>query len=104
MAGGLEVYNADGTIALGLTTKTSRVLGSVEAAGGQQNSTGSRTDPRFASGTPFFVVSPMAQAALPMVLDVTITGTTITWKYSIVGGRFPPGATFIQCNILYGVY
>ena len=104
MAGGLEVYNADGTIALGLTTKTSRVLGLVENAGGSQGSTGSRTDPRFASGTPFFVISPTASASIAFIPEVSISGTTISWKYSVVGGKYPPGATFLPCNILYGVY
>jgi len=104
MAGGLEVYNADGTIALGLTTKTSRVLGLVENAGGSQGSTGSRTDQRFATGTPFFVVSPTATAGIAFILEVTISGVTLSWKYSVVGGRYPPGATFLPCNILYGVY
>lgn len=100
---GLEVYNSDGSIALGLTTRTSRVLGLIENVGGGSGVNGGISDVRFSTGTPFFIVSPINTGSIPILLDVDITGNNLTYRYKSAMGAYPPGANFLMCNILYGV-
>lgn len=105
MAGvGFEVFNADGTLALGLTTRTSRVLGVVENVGGYQGAAGTIIDARFSTGTPFCIVMPSTSAVIPVLIEAEVKGNTLTWLYRVEGGKYPPGAGFLVCNILYGVY
>lgn len=104
MPAGLEIYDENNKLVLGLTGRTCRQLGMLANVGGSAGANGVVTSDGFATGTPFAIVVPIGTGDIPAIPDVTFTGTTMRWRYRTEGNQFPPGTSFLMCNILYGVY
>ena len=93
MASGLEVYNPDSSILVGLSTYYGRVLGHINIVlpygWANRFQTRSLSDPGFALGTPFSFFTP-AKASIGaggnssycyLCPRVTFQGTTLYWAY-----------------------
>lgn len=92
MPQGLEVYDANGVLVIGITDRLQRVLGSVYTGTGA----GSLTVPGFASGVPFYFVRRDGNLDSINTLqpkNVTVQGNTLSWS-----------ADGQALTILYGVY
>lgn len=92
MATGLQVFNADGSLAMNTSDRIAKVLGSVSVG-----ANGSLYVPLLTGNTPFFFVyanqaPSTVTGGLP---NVSFSGGTISWNYP--GGALP-------CTIIYGVY
>lgn len=104
MPAGLEIYDENNKLVLGLTDRTCRQLGVLMNVGGSQSASGVVTSDGFATGTPFAIMIPTSTGTIPALPDITFTGTTMRWRYRTEGNAYPPGANFLTCNIIYGIY
>lgn len=92
MAAGLQVFKADGTLAMDTNNRIAKVLGSIAVS-----ANGSVYVPLLAGNTPFFFVyANQAQSAVTGGLpNVSASSGTISWNYP---------ATALACTIIYGMY
>lgn len=100
MAQGLQVWDSDGKLQLDSSSKTSKMIGKLEAY--TANKTYTFTDARFSTGKPFYIIAPVSSPYSSSHITVTITGNTATIKTSPV----PNGATFSswQFIVYMGIY
>lgn len=92
MAAGLQVWDANGSLIVDLSTRLGRILGVTTFS----SSTGSITDADFASGTPFFIASPTSVSSPSFGPKLTISGTTLSWDFE--------GRVASAHRLVYGVY
>ena len=100
MAQGLQVWDSNGNIQLDSSSKTSKMLGKLEAF--IPNKTYTFTDSRLSTGKPFYIIAPVSSPYVSTYIRVTITGNTATINTSPI----PRGATFSSWNFVVhiGVY
>lgn len=92
MADGLKVWNPNGVLVADITSRLPRIIGEISAgaAGGSIN------DARLSGGTPFPIVLAPTETGTRALINVSISGTTVSWS-------FPNGGAS-NYTILYGYY
>jgi hypothetical protein len=83
-----ELYNADGTLQLDLSSRITKVLGTLYITGA-----GSLSNAGLAAGTLFYVFNVTGQYIKPGYPTITQNGTTISWTA-------PPSPV----HMTYGIY
>ena len=101
MAAGLQTWNeSTGELVIDISTRLAKELGVLSIGGAGTAQQGTITDARFAWGKPFYfrLEGNTLGAYVP---TITISGTTLTWRYPTTGstlGERPPA------TLLYGVF
>lgn len=103
MAQGLQVWDGNQKIIFDTNYRISRVLGTIPNAGLYTKS-GSVSDGRFATGTPFFLVSPkiigQSQYGQNLIgfFSITVSNNVLNWTVDYADSGKDAG------TIIYGVY
>lgn len=98
MAGPIfEVYNADGSLQMNLSSRLSKFLGSITI---ELGASGSIYDDNLKLGTPWHccVSAQEATAGGTFLPDISVSNGTLTWNRNFFG------STNLLATIIYGVY
>ncbi len=95
MPSGMQVFNADGSLAMDTNDSITRILGTVQTT---RNVNGSLTAD-FDQGRPFFMMLSRGASGFTIMPDVAINGRVLSWSYS---GK--NGSATSDVFIVYGLY
>lgn len=101
MAQGIQCWNASGQQVFDVTTQVVKFLGKINVGSSYTGSTqqGTVYDANFglAGHTPFYDTAAGVFSTDGWDVEISITGTTLTWTYP-VSGHYP------NATIIYGVF
>ncbi|WP_040263652.1 hypothetical protein [Pseudomonas massiliensis] len=94
MSYGLNVWDGNGKLTLGLSDSISRLLGTVQTTKGLNGSISAD----FSKGRPWAQILNTGVTGASVTPQVTISGNTLSWAYT---GN---ASMYVSVVILYGVY
>jgi hypothetical protein len=99
---GVQVWAPDGTILIDTNTSVALILGTFAIGGTGSPQSGSVTDARLANGRPYaFMLLGGIPGANNQEAEVTVSGTTVTWRYPNADPTF---ANRPAVTIMYGTF